>query len=359
MELTLTLEDASTRGALFGAGDCNLKLIRAALDVHISARDSLVKVVGSSSAVNQAAQIIRRLQSSLRQGRPVTKELVSNTIAVCAAAQDQGMDNLETIDVYASGTLIAPKTEGQRRYVTAMSTHDLTFCFGPAGTGKTYLAVAVAVSLLKKGALKRIILVRPAVEAGEKLGYLPGDMQAKVNPYLRPIFDAMHDMMSFDQLKRFMQNDVVEVVPLAFMRGRTLNNAAVILDEAQNTTALQMLMFLTRLGHHSKMIVTGDDSQVDLEPGQSGLLDAGQRLRDVKGIAFVRLHATDIVRHTLVQKIGSAYDRNRPARPPRFQARAPADSRTLPPAVDRDHAPVDDDSGGAAPPPSDPRENSA
>jgi len=359
LELTLTLDDASVRGALFGAGDCNLKLIRAALGVRISARDSLVKVVGSSSAVNKAAQVIRRLQGSLRQGRPVTEELVSNTIAVCAAAQEQGLDNLETIDVYATGTLIAPKTEGQRRYVEAMSSHDLIFCLGVAGTGKTYLAVAVAVSLLKKGALKRIILVRPAVEAGEKLGYLPGDMQAKVNPYLRPIFDAMHDMMSFEQLKRFMQNDVVEVIPLAFMRGRTLNSAAVILDEAQNTTALQMLMFLTRLGHHSKMIVTGDDSQVDLESGQSGLLDAVRRLRGIKGVAMVRLHEADIVRHKLVQRIVSAYDKNQNPPRPRSQADQPADSRTYPPGVDPNQPTADDDCARGDDPQTDPRENTA
>ena len=345
MELTLTLEDASTRGALFGAGDCNLKLIRAALGVQISARDSLIKVVGSSSAVTKAAQVIRRLQHSVRQGRPVTKELVSNAIAVCAAAEAQGLDNLETIEVYAHDNLVVPKTDGQRRYVEAMASHDLTFCLGPAGTGKTYLAVAVAVSLLKRGGLKRIILVRPAVEAGEKLGYLPGDMQAKVNPYLRPIFDAMHDMMSFEQLKRFMQNDVVEVVPLAFMRGRTLNNAAVILDEAQNTTVQQMLMFLTRLGHHSKMIVTGDDSQVDLESGRSGLVDAEYRLKNIKGIAIVRLHETDIVRHRLVQKIVSAYDKNASRAEFRSRARRPPDSRTRPEGVDPNESSADDASG--------------
>jgi phosphate starvation-inducible PhoH-like protein len=342
LELTLTLEDASTRGALFGAGDCNLKLIRAALGVQISARDSLIKVVGSSSAVTKAAQVIRHLQQSVRKGRPVTKELVSNAIAVCAAAEAQGLDNLETIEVYARDNLVVPKTDGQRRYVEAMASHDLTFCLGPAGTGKTYLAVAVAVSLLKRGALKRIILVRPAVEAGEKLGYLPGDMQAKVNPYLRPIFDAMHDMMSFEQLKRFMQNDVVEVVPLAFMRGRTLNNAAVILDEAQNTTVQQMLMFLTRLGHHSKMIVTGDDSQVDLESGRSGLVDAEYRLKNIKGIAIVRLYETDIVRHKLVQKIVSAYDKNASRAESRSRARRPPDSRTRPEGVDPNEPSADD-----------------
>ena len=203
---------------------------------------------------------------------------------------------------------IHPKTDGQRKYVEAIFKHDLTFCVGPAGTGKTYLAVAVGVSLLKQNRIKRIVLVRPAVEAGEKLGYLPGDMQAKVNPYLRPLFDAMHDMMTFDQIKRFVQNDVIEVIPLAFMRGRTLSSAVIILDEAQNSTVSQMLMFLTRLGHDSKMIVTGDDSQVDLPAGQtSGVRDAARRLSGVEGIAVVRLSDTDIVRHPLVQNIVEAY----------------------------------------------------
>jgi phosphate starvation-inducible PhoH-like protein len=191
--------------------------------------------------------------------------------------------------------------------------HDLVLCLGPAGTGKTYLAVAVAVHLLKRAQAKRIVLVRPAVEAGERLGFLPGDLQQKVNPYLRPLFDAMHDMMTFDQLKRFMVNDVIEVIPLAYMRGRTLNNAVIILDEAQNTTPQQMLMFLTRLGQHSKMIVTGDDSQVDLEPHQkSGLIDAVQRLGHCTGVSALRLNERDIVRHRLVQDIVARYAKDAP-----------------------------------------------
>ena len=207
---------------------------------------------------------------------------------------------------------IAPRGSGQRAYVEAVQNHDLTFCLGPAGTGKTYLAVAIAVSLLKHRKIKRIVLVRPAVEAGEKLGYLPGDMQAKVNPYLRPLFDAMHDMMPFEQVRRFMNDDVIEVVPLAFMRGRTLNNSAIILDEAQNSTIGQMLMFLTRLGHHSKMIVTGDDSQTDLEGSACGFTDAVDKLEGVNGIAVIRLGNEDIVRHALVQRVVEAYGRGEP-----------------------------------------------
>src|SRR5207302_8166595 len=196
----------------------------------------------------------------------------------------------DEIDVYAKGHSIKPKTEGQRAYLEAILKHDLTLCLGPAGTGKTYLAVAAAASLLKHGEAKRIVLARPAVEAGERLGFLPGDLQAKVNPYLRPLFDALHDMMDCEQLKRFMLNDVIEVIPLAFMRGRTLNESIIILDEAQNTTVSQMLMFLTRLGHDSKMIVTGDTSQVDLPVNTpSGLVDAVVRLRGIKGIGVVEL----------------------------------------------------------------------
>jgi phosphate starvation-inducible PhoH-like protein len=214
----------------------------------------------------------------------------------------------EYIDVYSRGVQIAARTPGQAEYVKAIADNDMVFCLGPAGTGKTYLAVAMAVSALKRGTIKRVVLVRPAVEAGEKLGYLPGDLQAKVNPYLRPLFDAMHDMMGFEQLKRFMINDVIEVIPLAYMRGRTLNNAFVIMDEAQNTTASQMLMFLTRMGHHSKMIITGDDSQIDLEqPERSGLIDAVKKLSGVDGIGMVRLGRVDIVRHRLVQAVVNAY----------------------------------------------------
>lgn len=214
------------------------------------------------------------------------------------------------VDVFLPAAMIAPRGEGQKRYVEAMYHHDLTCCVGPAGTGKTYLAVAVAVSLLKQHKIKRIVLARPAVEAGEKLGYLPGDMQAKVNPYLRPLFDAMHDMMSYDQFRRFVQSDVVEVVPLAFMRGRTLNHSVIILDEAQNATTAQMLMFLTRLGEGSRMVVTGDDSQSDLGPvEESGLKDAIRRLEGIAGVAVVRLSEADIVRHPLVQRVVKAYER--------------------------------------------------
>ncbi len=304
--MVITLPDGDQRLALFGPADRNLRFIRDLLGVRFVARDADLKISGDAASVAKAAALVERLQLLVRDRGHLRDEDVENALADLAreAAAPQPL----ALDVFRRDLRVSPKTEGQRAYVDAVLQHDLTFCLGPAGTGKTYLAVAVALALLKRGTLKRIVLARPAVEAGEKLGYLPGDLQAKVNPYLRPLFDAMGDMMDFDQIRRLISTDVIEVIPLAFMRGRTLNSAAIILDEAQNTTALQMLMFLTRLGHHSKMIVTGDDSQIDLErPEKSGLIDAVRRLRGVKDIAIVRLSAADIVRHRLVSRIVEAY----------------------------------------------------
>jgi phosphate starvation-inducible PhoH-like protein len=307
LDLTITVEEPGQRMALFGSGDRNLRTIREAFGVRIAARDSSLKFSGNAAAVAKAAKVVERLQETLRHNGHLSEQQVAAAIHEVSREAEKTVIS-EQIEVYTKGSVIVPKTDGQRHYVQAIRQDDLVFCLGPAGTGKTYLAVALGVSLLKAGVIKRIVLVRPAVEAGEKLGYLPGDMQAKVNPYLRPLFDAMHDMMTFEQLRRFMQNDVIEVIPLAFMRGRTLNSAAVILDEAQNTTISQMLMFLTRLGHYSKMIVTGDDSQIDLPEDQpSGLIDAVSRLKGLSGIAVVRLGRLDIVRHRLVQEVVNAY----------------------------------------------------
>lgn len=307
MELVITLDlPLDQRISLFGPADCNLRALREALGVKIFARDSTLKLVGESEAVNKAAAVIDSLQEKLRRRSHLDQNDLADALVELAARQVE--NDSSVIRVFRQSANIRPKTPGQEAYVRAMAENDLCFCLGPAGTGKTYLAVAMALSLLKVGRLKRIVLARPAVEAGEKLGYLPGDMQAKVNPYLRPLFDAMHDMMEFEQIKRFIANDAIEVIPLAFMRGRTLNNAAIILDEAQNATVQQMLMFLTRLGEHSKMIITGDDSQSDLEHhGASGLSDAVRRLSHVEGIAVVRLTEVDIVRHKLVSRIVQAY----------------------------------------------------
>jgi len=288
-------------------------MIREALGVQVFARGEQIRVTGSPRAVTAAATVIEHMQRALRENRNITQELVTEAISAATGAAEHAPNG--ALDVYVAGQLVRAKTPGQARYIEAMQSRDLIFCNGPAGTGKTYLAVAVAVHMLKHQMAKRLVLVRPAVEAGEKLGFLPGDMQAKVNPYLRPLFDALHDMMDYDQIRRFMVNDLIEVIPLAFMRGRTLNDSVIILDEAQNTTVAQMMMFLTRMGHGSKMIVTGDDSQVDLPEGTvSGLIDARGRLSGIKGLVFMQLEKTDIVRHRLVQNIVEAYARENTTR---------------------------------------------
>jgi phosphate starvation-inducible protein PhoH and related proteins len=308
LELNVTLERGEARLKLFGPADRNLKLIRESLDVQIFARDGQIRITGSPRNVARAAAVVRKLQRLAAAHEHVSPSHVAEAIAQAAVDEDSSTGDL--LDVYMPGQVVRPKTPGQKDYIDAIRTHDMVFCVGPAGTGKTYLAVAMAVHLLKHERMKRLILARPAVEAGEKLGFLPGDMQAKVNPYLRPLFDALHDMMAFDQIKRFMTNDLIEVIPLAFMRGRTLNDCIIILDEAQNTTVAQMLMFLTRMGHGSKVVVTGDDSQSDLPAGTpSGLNDARKRLSGIKGIAMVTLNKMDIVRHRLVQTIVEAYER--------------------------------------------------
>ncbi len=308
MNLSITIEQPDKKVALFGSADRHLRMLREAFGIHLVSRDDELHITGERDQVGKAAAVLDQMQRKLRRQEWLTLEDVGRAISDVTA--DQHEQNPDQIDIYVRGRSIRPKTDGQHRYTRAMLENDLTFCVGPAGTGKTYLAVAVAASLLKRGQVKRIVLARPAVEAGERLGFLPGDLQAKVNPYLRPLFDALHDMMEFDQAKRFMVNDVIEVIPLAFMRGRTLNGSVVILDEAQNTTPSQMLMFLTRLGHDSKMIVTGDPSQVDLPEDQpSGLVDAMEKLKGIKGIAMVELDRADIVRHRLVQNIVNAYER--------------------------------------------------
>ncbi len=309
--LTVPIEDTTKSAALFGPTDVHLRAIRASFAISVAARDGAIRLSGESSAVKRAAAAINFLQEQLRTHDSLTPEAIEDAIEMASLADSGGRTT--PLEVYADGTRIIPRTEGQREYVQAILDNDLTFCLGPAGTGKTYLAVAVAVTLLKQKRIDRLVLARPAVEAGEKLGYLPGDIKAKVNPYLRPLFDALNDMMGAEQIRRFMDNDVIEVSPLAFMRGRTLSKSVIILDEAQNTTVAQMQMFLTRLGQSSKMVVTGDDSQTDLAPGhRSGVLDAVQRLSRVRDIAILRLTASDIVRHPLVSRIVDAYESDQP-----------------------------------------------
>ncbi|MBX3390802.1 MAG: PhoH family protein [Phycisphaeraceae bacterium] len=302
-------------------------MLREALGVSITSRDSTVYVRGDRSPVSIARRVLEKLGEMNGESSALSRQEVLNLISDETVAEDRRAKSgsngtlddptvagpsLEEWDgrlaVFSAGRPVRPKTSNQQAYVEAIRDHDLVFCVGPAGTGKTYLAVAAAVHLLKTDRCRKLILVRPAVEAGEKLGYLPGDLQAKVNPYLRPLLDALHDMMDFGTIQRFMASDVIEVVPLAYMRGRTLNNAVIILDEAQNTTKGQMKMFLTRLGHGSKMIVTGDTTQIDLpDPRESGLIDAARRLSRTPGIGFSQLTKLDVVRHPIVQRIIEAY----------------------------------------------------
>ena len=307
MNLSITVEQPEKKVALFGSADRYLRLIRDTFGVQVVNRDDELRLSGESQQVSKAAAVFDQMQRKLRRQDWLSAEDVGNAIRK-ADGEPLAPKTTEEVDTFAKGHAVRAKTEGQKRYLEAIASNDLTFCIGPAGTGKTYLAVAAAAAMLKQGKAKRLVLARPAVEAGERLGFLPGDLQAKVNPYLRPLFDALHDMMDVEMVKRFMVNDVIEVIPLAFMRGRTLNESVIILDEAQNTTVTQMLMFLTRLGHDSKMVVTGDASQVDLpENVPSGLIDAVEKLRGIKGIATVELETGDIVRHRLVQNIVTAY----------------------------------------------------
>ena len=310
MEVTIQLDSAHRQLELFGPADNHLRLLRQSMGVQITARNANLIIVGKEKNVNRTAEIIDRMQKHLIKHGSLTAADVTAFTAQDNSSLTAG--DSEAITVYSSKKVIEPSTKGQLKYVETMLANDLTFCIGPAGTGKTYLAVAVAVSMLKKKQTRRIVLARPAVEAGEKLGFLPGDVQAKVNPYLRPLFDALGDMMDFAQMKKFMELDIIEIIPLAFMRGRTLNEAVIICDEAQNTSPLQMLMILTRLGRNSKMIITGDITQIDLDTGQkSGMVEAIGTLRRIKGISSVELTQKDIVRHRLVQNIVRAYKKRK------------------------------------------------
>jgi phosphate starvation-inducible PhoH-like protein len=312
-EMTLTLDSREEALLLFGSRDQHLREIRTALGAQVVGRGDQVLIKGSDEQVALAERVFVQLRQLLRQQQALSPEDVKTVLEVVT----QGGERLGPAGPTAAGEggtrYLRPRTDGQARYVKAMREHDLTLCIGPAGTGKTYLAVGMGVSMLRQSLVKKIVLVRPAVEAGERLGYLPGDIIAKVNPYLRPLFDALNDMMEPEQVKRYMENDIIEIVPLAYMRGRTLNQAVIILDEGQNTTVPQMKMFLTRMGNGSKIIVTGDVTQVDLpRQTRSGLTDAVQRLRNVDRIAVVYLDESDIVRNPLVQQILRAYEEDRP-----------------------------------------------
>jgi phosphate starvation-inducible protein PhoH and related proteins len=307
MESTLSVVSSEELLTLFGACDQHLRRIRNALGVSITARDGRIHVTGPKSAVAEATEILERLQVCANRQGSVSADDVSRVLAGVHSGLASG--DQPPIDVFRVGKQIRPRTPGQGNYIEAIGQNDIVLCYGPAGTGKTYLAVAMAVAALKRQAVRKIVLVRPAVEAGESLGFLPGDLQAKINPYLRPLLDALHEMMDHDLIKSYTEQDLIEVIPLAYMRGRTLNEAFIILDEAQNTTVPQMKMFLTRMGAGSKIVVSGDVTQIDLpSKARSGLIDALGRFRAIEGIGSVRLTAADIVRHPLVQRIVAAYE---------------------------------------------------
>jgi phosphate starvation-inducible PhoH-like protein len=308
LEATIPVGSPDELVMLLGTSDQHLRRIRDSVPAKISARDGKIHVSGDEQAVLQATEIIEKFKNTVNREGQLSADQASLIIKqVTGGPTTNG--RTAPVDVKQAGKTIRPRTPGQADYVEAIRTHDLVFCNGPAGTGKTYLAVATAVESLKQKQIGKIVLVRPAVEAGENLGFLPGDMQAKINPYLRPLLDALREMMDYEQVKRYMTDDVIEVVPLAYMRGRTLNNAFIIMDEAQNTTVPQMKMFLTRMGLQSKVVVSGDTSQVDLPPHtKSGLVDALHRLKHIDGFANVTLHKEDIVRHRLVMEIVAAYE---------------------------------------------------
>jgi len=311
-EATIPLVDSTRALSLFGARDQHLRAIRETLGVSITHRDGEIRVTGDEAAVARVKDALTQLNSQLDTLGALTVDHVSDVLGQVTGKRN-GAPAPAGIDVIAPRR-IAPRTQGQARYIQSIRDHDITFAIGPAGTGKTYLAVAVAVEALKHQKIRKIVLVRPAVEAGESLGFLPGDLHAKINPYLRPLLDALQEMIDYDQMKRYMEQDVIEVVPLAYMRGRTLNESFIILDEAQNTTIAQMKMFLTRMGMGSKIVISGDTTQIDLpRASASGLIDAVARLRDISGVNIVQLNKSDIVRHRLVQEIVRAYeDEGRP-----------------------------------------------
>ena len=304
---TVILENDAEASILYGSHDRHLRLVRDAFQIQLVARHGLLKLEGEKERVDTSKEVLSKLLEIVRSTGRLDLEDVEQ--AIVDAKSEATEESIQAIDVFQKSIFIKPKTDGQTKYLEAIKKNDLVFCIGPAGTGKTYLAVAMALSYLKSGRIRRIVLARPAVEAGEKLGYLPGDIKAKVNPYLRPLYDAIADMMDVGHVKKYLESDLIEILPLAYMRGRTLNDAFIILDEAQNCTVKQMKTFLTRLGMKSKVVVTGDITQVDLSAGEiSGLIDVQERLMNINNISFVYLTKTDIFRHKLVQDIVDAYE---------------------------------------------------
>jgi phosphate starvation-inducible PhoH-like protein len=311
---TLHFENARFAQQLLNNDAQNLHTLEKILDVKATTREGWIKLEGSTEAIDRAKQLFQLLESAVQSGQPLRGRDFSHALTI---VEQEGVGALK--DLYAQRIQtstrkanVVPKTLGQKHYVEAIRSHDVTLGIGPAGTGKTYLAMAMAVAALREEKVGRIILTRPAVEAGEALGFLPGDLYEKIDPYLRPLLDALHDMMPAEEIEKNRERGTIEIAPLAYMRGRTLNHAFIVLDEAQNSTMEQMFMFLTRLGYSSKAVITGDITQVDLPPNKkSGLIEARHALRSVDGVALVEFHKRDVVRHPLVQRIISAYEEHR------------------------------------------------
>jgi len=307
----LIFSDINLASQLFGEYNKNLKRIAELTDVSIHARGNTIFIQGDSIAENLAKKILNQLYGLLKDGYPIYPNDVEYAVRILSEDDRIKLKDifLDTVYITSKKRPVIPKSQTQKEYIDAIRSSDMVFGVGPAGTGKTYLAMAMAVAAFSKGKVDRIILTRPAVEAGEALGFLPGDLAQKVDPYLRPLYDALHDMMQFEKVSNLIERGVIEVAPLAFMRGRTLNDSFVILDEAQNTTSEQMKMFLTRIGFSSKAVITGDITQIDLPVGKpSGLVEAKDILQGIEGIKFIFFSKKDVVRHGLVQKIIKAYE---------------------------------------------------
>lgn len=312
MQKNLDFDDIEEAKALFGPHNDHLKAIEKTLEIKIHTKGGKVIIEGDEVDVELASKLLEAIQKLSKKGYPIYVQDIDLALRILSGDSSVNLEDifLDTVYISSQKKVITPKSVVQKEYIDAIRRYDMVIGIGPAGTGKTYLAMALALAFLMKSEVKRIILTRPAVEAGEKLGFLPGDLYEKVNPYLRPLYDALHDMLDFDQASKFMEKGIIEVAPLAFMRGRTLNDSFVILDEAQNTKPEQMKMFLTRMGFGSKVVITGDITQIDLPDGKtSGLIQIQHVLKGIKGIKFIYFSEKDVIRHPLVQDIIRAYEK--------------------------------------------------
>ena len=305
--IQIEFDDNSILSSLFGVGDSNIELLEKINNVKIDYRGNKIKISGKKKlSIHETRKALEKLFDDAKKGIEIDEDKVKETKSLISLNSDKG-SQLDFF-IQTKKRKIVPRSPNQKKYFQLLDKKNMIFAIGPAGTGKTYLAVAKAVSCLQKGIVKKIVLSRPAVEAGEKLGFLPGDLKEKIDPYLRPIYDALYEMMPFDEVEKKISNGIIEIAPIAFMRGRTLEDCFVILDEAQNSTKIQMKMFLTRLGKNSKMVIVGDKTQIDLiSKNESGLLDSEEKLKKISDIGFIYLKSTDVIRHELVKKIINAY----------------------------------------------------